>query len=77
MLHQIPLEKTKLTDEFWSFYIKTIKQNTIPYQYGVLNNSPHVTIENENKKDFFENQKSNALENFRVAAGISSGGHYG
>lgn len=77
MLHQIPLENTKITDSFWSFYIKNIKENTIPYQYSVLNNSPLVTIENENKKDFFENQKSNALENFRVAAGISSGGHYG
>ncbi len=77
MLHEIPLKNTEICDNFWSFYINTIKDKTIPYQYSVLDNSPYVNIENENKKDYFEKDKSNALENFRVAAGISDGGHYG
>jgi len=77
MLKEIPLKQIQISDDFWSFYINTIKEKTIPYQYSVLDNSPYVNIENENKKDYFEKDKSNALENFRVAAGISDGGHYG
>ena len=77
MLREIPLDKTLLSDNFWSFYVKTIKEKTIPYQYGVLDNSPAVNIENENKKDYFDNKRSNALENLRIAAGLSQGIHYG
>ena len=77
MLCEVPLFNIKITDNFWSGYISMIKSKTIPYQYSVLNNSPYVKIENENKSHFFENKKSNALENLRVAAGISNGGHYG
>jgi len=77
MLKEIPLDKVQISDNFWSFYIDTIKNKTIPYQYSVLDNSPFVNIENENKKDYFDNEKSNALENFRVAAGKTDGNHYG
>ncbi|PWJ50714.1 glycoside hydrolase family 127 protein [Faecalicatena contorta] len=77
MLKEIGLEKVTVKSEFWNYYIRNIKEKSIPFQYKVLDNDASVKIENENKIGTFDDERSNALENLRIAAGISEGERYG
>ena len=77
MIREVPLKQGRVDDTFWRFYLDLIREKTIPYQYRALNNDSSVSIENENKKDKFQDKKSNAIENLRIAAGLSRDKHYG
>ncbi len=64
-MKEINLNKVKIHDEFWSRYQDLIKKEVIPYQEKVLHDEmPGV-------------EKSHAIENFRIAAGLSEGAFYG
>lgn len=63
--HQISLSNFRIQDGFWSYYQNLVKDVVIPYQEQILNDElPDV-------------EKSHAIENFRIAAGESSGEFYG
>ncbi len=66
-----------ITDSFWRKYHQLIKEEVIPYQYDVMNDSAGITIEKERKEDSLPNEKSHVLENLRIAAGLTKGHHYG
>ncbi|KAB7664688.1 glycoside hydrolase family 127 protein [Bacillus sp. B1-b2] len=77
MLKELALSQAKLKDSFWSYYVNNIKEKTIPYQYKVMDNSIDINIEREREDESLPAEKSNAIENFRIAAGINEGEHYG
>ncbi|HWJ78526.1 MAG TPA: beta-L-arabinofuranosidase domain-containing protein [Niallia sp.] len=77
MLTEIGLSQVKLKDSFWNYYVKNIKEKTLPYQYKVMDNNMDISIEREREDENLPAEKSNALENFRIAAGIHEGEHYG
>jgi DUF1680 family protein len=55
----------KLKDSFWSFYRKLVREEVLPYQHAML----------EDKIP--DAEKSHAVENFRIAAGVKEGEFYG
>ncbi len=67
----------RITDPFWMKYRNLVRHEMIPYQWKVLNDEINVNIERERDDASIPNEKSHALENFRIAAGISGGHHYG
>ena len=59
------LNKVKVTDKFWRGYQELVMNTVIPYQEKILNDEiPGV-------------EKSHALANFRIAAGLEEGEFYG
>ena len=69
--------KIRITDPFWLRYRSLVRSEMIPYQWKVLNDEIDVRIERERDDDSIPNEKSHALENFRIAAGLCEGRHYG
>ena len=69
--------KIVITDPFWLHYRSVVRHEMIPYQWKVLNDEIDVRIERERDDSSIPNEKSHALENFRIAAGIHTGRHYG
>lgn len=67
----------KITDRFFTNYRKLVREKMIPYQYKVLNDEIAVNIERERNDNSIPNEKSHCLENFRIAAGLKKGEHYG
>ena len=61
----VDLKNIKITDDFWSGMQNLVTDVVIPFQERVLNDDePDV-------------EKSHAIENFRIAAGLSDGEFYG
>ncbi len=71
------ITKIVLEDKFLSNYQKLVKEEMIPYQWNVLNDSIDITIEKERNDDSIPSEKSHAIENFKITAGRSKGEHYG
>ena len=69
--------KVKIQDTFWTRYRELVRTEMIPYQWKVLNDEINITIERERNDDSIPNEKSHAIENFRIAAGLKEGNHYG
>ncbi|MBP5358844.1 MAG: glycoside hydrolase family 127 protein [Treponema sp.] len=67
----------KITDRFFTNYRDLVREKMIPYQYKVLNDEIAVNIERERNDNSIPNEKSHCLENFRIAAGLRNGEHYG
>ena len=67
----------RITDPFWLHYRSIVRHEMIPYQWKVLNDEIDVRIERERDDPSIPNEKSHALENFRIAAGVHPGHHYG
>ena len=62
---RVDLKNIKITDDFWSGMQNLVTDVVIPFQERVLNDEePDV-------------EKSHAIENFRIAAGLSDGEFYG
>jgi hypothetical protein len=70
-------QRVTVTDTFWKHYKELVRTEMIPYQWKVLNDDIDITIERERDDDSIPNEKSHAIENFRIAAGLSKGEHYG
>ena len=66
-----------ISDDFWNRYRHLVKREMIPYQWAVLNDAIDIDIEKERDDAFIPNEKSHAIENFRIAAGRAEGKHYG
>ena len=66
-----------INDEFWKKYRGLVRGEMIPYQWNVLNDAIDINIEKERDDESIPNEKSHAIENFKIAAGRSTGEHYG
>ena len=65
MENEMDLHKIKVDDAFWAARQKLITDTVIPYQEKILNDEiPGI-------------EKSHALANFRIAAGLEEGEFYG
>lgn len=71
------LRSLTITDEFWSHYRELVRTEMIPYQWNVLNDNANITIEKERNDNNIPSEKSHAIENFKIAAGLKQGNHYG
>lgn len=69
--------KIKITAPFWQQYIKLVREEMLPFQWEVLNDRADIKIEKERDADFIPSEKSHAIENFKIAAGLAQGHHYG
>lgn len=69
--------KLTYNDSFWQRYIDLIHSKMIPYQWKVLNDEAGITIDKERPDERIPSEKSHAIENLRIAAGLSEGSHYG
>ncbi len=69
--------EVKITDGFWNRYRSLVKHEMIPYQWDVLNDAIDINIEKERDDAFIPNEKSHAIENFKIAAKRTKGKHYG
>lgn len=58
---EVPLKNVNIKDEFWSRYIKLVREVVIPYQYDAINDR------------IDDAEPSHAVKNFRIAAGLQSG----
>lgn len=67
----------KITDKFWGRYRELVRKEMIPFQWSVLNDAIDVKIEKERDDNFIPNEKSHAIENFKIAAKRTEGEHYG
>jgi DUF1680 family protein len=63
--YQIDFKQRRIQDEFWTPFQKLVKNVVVPYQQAVL----------EDKIEGVE--KSGAIQNFRIAAGLAEGDFYG
>lgn len=61
----VPLKQIQITDDFWSEYIRLVRDVVVPYQWEALNDR----IEGA--------EPSHAMKNFKIAAGLESGEFYG
>lgn len=64
-IHAVSLKQTRCDDKFWSPYQKLVVNTVIPYQQKILNDEIPGA------------EKSHALANFRIAAGMEEGDFYG
>lgn len=69
--------KIDITDDFWVRYIELIKDEMIPYQWNVLNDVEKIEIEKERNDASIPSEKSHAMANLKIAAGLQKGNHYG
>jgi DUF1680 family protein len=60
-----PVKQVVVEDRFWKKYKRIIANEVIPYQWKALND------------ELPDTEPSHAIENFRIAAGESSGEYYG
>ncbi|WP_312093466.1 beta-L-arabinofuranosidase domain-containing protein [Niallia sp.] len=67
----------QIKDRFWGKYMEKVRTKMLPYQWGVLNDHLDITIEKERNDDYIPSEKSHAIDNFKIAAGLKEGNHYG
>ncbi|WP_040207275.1 glycoside hydrolase family 127 protein [Neobacillus jeddahensis] len=73
----IHIQELQITDQFWSRYLEIVRKEMIPYQWNVLNDKADITIVKERNDETIPSEKSHAIENFKIAAGLKEGRHYG
>lgn len=66
-----------INDQFWMKYTKLIREEMIPYQWDVLHDKAGISIDKERDDQGIPSEKSNAIENLKIAAGQKKGNHYG
>lgn len=60
-----PLKDVRITDAFWSAYIRLVRDVVVPYQWEALNDQVEGA------------EPSHAIKNFKIAAGLEQGEFYG
>lgn len=66
-----------IKDAFWNRYVELIRKEMIPFQWNVLNDLEKIHIDKERDDDSIPSEKSHAMDNLRIAAGLKEGHHYG
>ncbi|MCC5895735.1 MAG: glycoside hydrolase family 127 protein [Alkalibacterium sp.] len=66
-----------INDQFWKRYTDLIRKEMIPYQWDVLHDQAGISIDKERDDQSIPSEKSNAIENLKIAAGKKEGNHYG
>jgi DUF1680 family protein len=61
----MPLRNLRIQDDFWSEYIRLVRDVVVPYQWEALNDRVEGA------------EPSHAIQNFKIAAGLEQGNYYG
>nr|WP_138753040.1 beta-L-arabinofuranosidase domain-containing protein [Paenibacillus sinopodophylli] len=61
----VSLKQVQITDQFWNYYIDLVRDVVVPYQWDAINDR----IEGA--------ERSGAVSNFKIAAGLEKGDFYG
>ncbi|NOU98834.1 glycoside hydrolase family 127 protein [Paenibacillus planticolens] len=61
----LSLKDVQITDDFWSAYIRLVREVVVPYQWEALNDRVEGAA------------PSHAIKNFKIAAGLETGEFYG
>lgn len=61
----VSLKKVKITDDFWNYYINLVRDVVVPYQWDAINDRVEGA------------ERSGAVSNFKIAAGLEEGEFYG
>jgi DUF1680 family protein len=61
----LPLKKVQIKDDFWSEYVRLVREVVVPYQWDALNDRVPGA------------EPSHAIKNFKIAAGEEKGDFYG
>lgn len=62
---------------FWKQYKELIKDVVLDYQYQVMLDEKDITIEREREDASLPHERSQAITNLKIAAGLEEGEHYG
>lgn len=76
-MSKLNVHSVTITDSYWVHYLELIRKEMIPYQWDVLNDRADIIIAKERDADYIPSEKSHAIENFKIAAGLTNGRHYG
>jgi len=68
---------TKITDKFWASYLQLVKDTVVPFQWAALNDDASVNVVVESTAAPIPTEKSHAIENLKIAAGLAEGEHHG
>jgi DUF1680 family protein len=61
----VSLKQVKIKDDFWNFYINLVRDVVVPYQWDAINDRVEGA------------ERSGAVSNFKIAAGLEKGDFYG
>jgi DUF1680 family protein len=61
----VSLKQVKITDDFWNYYINLVRDVVVPYQWDAINDRVEGA------------ERSGAVSNFKIAAGLEKGDFYG
>jgi len=61
----VPMKQVNIDDNFWGNYIKLVRDVVVPYQWEAINDRVEGA------------EKSHAVQNFKIAAGLAEGEFYG
>ncbi len=67
----------RIEDAFFGRYRNLVRTKMLPYQWQVLNDREDIAIERERDDASIPNEKSHGIMNFKIAAGLEKGHHYG
>ena len=79
-LNKVQLNNVTITSAFWKRYRKLVAEVGVPYQYSTISDSNDTQIGNDSFTDmryYEDGLQSHALENLKIAAGMSEGKHVG
>ena len=77
---QLSINKVKITSDFWTRYRDLVANVVVPYQYETISDKNDTTIGDDaftDKEAYQDGLQSHAIENLKIAAGISKGKHVG
>lgn len=61
----VSLKQVNITDDFWNYYINLVRDVVVPYQWDAINDQVEGA------------ERSGAVSNFKIAAGLEKGDFYG
>lgn len=61
----VSLSQVQITDDFWTYYIDLVRDVVVPYQWEAINDRVEGA------------ERSGAVSNFKIAAGLEKGDFYG
>ena len=76
-MQNVTLKHTTVTSDFWQRYRDLMANESIPFQWDMINDNSHVEVTNDPFAAGGSADKSHAIANLKIAAGQMSGEFFG
>lgn len=76
-MQNVTLKHTTVTSDFWQRYRDLMANESIPFQWDMINDNNHVEVTNDPFAAGGSADKSHAIANLKIAAGQMSGDFFG